>query len=306
MQAPPLLDNGLGEGLRVGQNPAGALPLSHVVLPGGPVVLEELLRTSPMGLLVVNKLLLVHGLDNGHLGLTLGALVVVQLTHRTLQLPRSLLALLDLGGQGLLLKLGLVDLLPVLELGALPGSLHEGARLLPLPLLHVLPDAFLRAALGLGFDPLALFLLALTILLHAALVLLLLLLLLLVLLVLLPALDKHPPRQAAPVLLLQLRQVQAGGCGSLGVAGSGGGCAHGQHVEGGLKAAGNLTQRHHDGAIRGDGALTLKDDIAVAVVQADVGEAALDGFHHDLFDFLEGQTQEVPERLETHGGVNPP
>ena len=270
------------------------------------MVLEELLRTGPMGLLVVNKLLLVHGLDDGHLGLALGTLVVVQLTHGTLQLPRGLLALLDLGGQGLLLELSLVHLLPILELGALPGSLHEGARLLPLPLLHVQPDAFLRAAFGLGFDPLALFLLALAILLHAALVLFLLLFLLLVLLVLLPALDEHPPRQAAPVLLLQLRQVQAGGCGALGVAGSGGGCAHGQHVEGGLQAAGNLTQRHHDGAVRCDGALPLKDDVAVAVVQANVGEAALDGLHNDLFDFLEGQAQEVPERLETHRGVNPP
>merc|ERR1719313_1721409 len=139
-----------------------------------------------MGLLVVNQLLLVHGLDDRHLGLALCTLVVVQLTHGALQLPRGLLALLDLGGQGLLLKLGLVDHLPVPELGALPGSLHEGARLLPLPLLHVLPDALLRAAL----------------------VFLFLLLLLLVLLVLLPPLDEHPPRQAAPVLLLQLRQVQ--------------------------------------------------------------------------------------------------
>ena len=175
------------------------------------MVLEELLRAGPMGLLVVNQLLLVHGLDDRHLGLALGTLVVVQLTHGALQLPRGLLALLDLGGQGLLLKLGLVDHLPVPELGALPGSLHEGARLLPLPLLHVLPDALLRAALSLGLNPLALLLLALAVLLHAALVFLFLLLLLLVLLVLLPPLDEHPPRQAAPVLLLQLRQVQAGG-----------------------------------------------------------------------------------------------
>merc|ERR1719161_1513273 len=92
----------------------------------------------------------------------------------------------------------------------------------------------------------------------------------------------------------------------LGVAGRSGSCAHGQHAEGGLEAAGGLTQRNHDGAVRGDGTLPLKDDVAVAVVEADVGEATLYGLHYDLLDLLEGKAQKVPERLEAHRGVDPP
>ena len=252
MQALTLLHNGLGKFFRIGQDPARALLLPHITLPRRPMVFQELLCACTMGLLVVNELLLVHFLDDRHFSLALGALVVVKLPHRTLQLAGSLLALLDLRREGLLLELGFVHRLPILQLGALPGGFHERTSFLPFPLLHVLANAILGPAFCLGLDALALLFLTLPLLVHASLVLFLLLLLLLVLLVLFTPLNEQAPRKAAAVLLLELRQVQAGGRRALSILGGDGSRAYGQHVGGNLEAGGHLTQRGHDRAFSRD------------------------------------------------------